>query len=117
MKSNLVMILAATAFSAALVIAGSSTGSFAQQEPGARPVVQQVQPQKVVTGKIASIDLDLRTMQIEGTSEAIVMTDATRYAKGLSFQSLKAGMELKIVAVAQGDGKLEAIEVSPAAGS
>lgn len=117
MKTTLVMILAATAFSTALVIAGSSTGSFVPQEPGASAASHQTQPQKEVTGKIESIDLDRKTVQIEGTGEAILLTDATRFAKGLSFQSLKAGMALKIVAVAQGDGKLEAIEVSPAAGS
>ncbi|MBL0161470.1 MAG: hypothetical protein IPP47_31030 [Bryobacterales bacterium] len=117
MKSNLVMILAATAFSAALVIAGSSTGTFVPPEPGTNAAIQQTQQQKEVKGKVTSVNLDQRTMQIEGTSEAIVVTDGTRYARGLSFQGLKAGMELKIVAVAQGDGRLEAIEVSPVAGS
>ncbi|HEY3440251.1 MAG TPA: DUF5666 domain-containing protein [Paludibaculum sp.] len=113
MKSTLVMILTATAFSAAFVVAGSSTGVLVPQEASALPALQQTQQQKEITGKIASIDKDQKTVRLEGTSETIVTTDATRYAKGLSFQSLKAGMELKIVAVAQGDGKLEAIEVSP----
>lgn len=114
MKRSLTMIVAATAFSAAVVIAGSSAGVIGTQEGASNPALQQPQPQKEVTGKISAVDKDLKVVEVEGTTESIVTTASTRYAKGLSFKSLKPGMEVKIVAIVRTDGRLEALEVSTA---
>ena len=112
MKSNLVMILAASAFSAAVVIGATSTGILAPQEPQTRPSIQEGQKQKEVVGKITAIDAEQKMVQVEGTSESIKTTPTTRYLKGLSFKSLKPGMQVRITASVQSDGTLEAVEIS-----
>ncbi len=101
----------------ALAIGNTSPGTYsAQSEGGARPTHQEAQAaeKQEVTGKIEAVDQDQSVVQVQGTSVPIVTTSSTRYSRGLSFKSLKPGMDVKIVAVLRSDGKLEALEVRSA---
>lgn len=116
MEPRFTLLLAASAvILAASVVIGAPVTAFDQRaDPTAGPAAVQPQtPEKHnIAGKIESVDADTKTVRVEGAGKEILVTDTTRYASGLSFSSLKTGMEVKIVAVARADGKMEALEVS-----
>ncbi len=116
MEPRFTLLLAASAvILAASVVIGAPVSAFDQRGDGtaSAAAVQAETPEKHnIAGKIESVDADTKTVRVEGTGKPIVVTDATRYASGLSFDSLKTGLEVKIVAVARADGKMEALEVS-----
>ena len=116
MEPRFTLLLAASfVILSAAVVPGVPASAFVQREAGtASPAAVQLQtPEKHnIAGKIESVDADTKTVRVEGTGKSIVVTDMTRYATGLSFSSLKTGLEVKIVAVARADGRMEALEVS-----
>jgi hypothetical protein len=116
MEPKFTFVLAAS-FLILAVTATSGLPASAFEPPAAglaTPSTEQEQgPKKLnITGKIEAVDAEMNTVRVVGTSETIMVTPTTRYASGLSFASLKAGLEVKIVAVARGEGKVEALEVS-----
>jgi hypothetical protein len=89
--------------------------TIAQVYPGmanAAVMREPSQPRLNVSGTAESVDTLKSTVRVAGTSETILVTPATRFAGGLTFASLKAGLDVKIIAVAKGEGKVEALEVS-----
>ncbi len=108
------MLVASIFILAVTVASGVPASAFDQREAGmsSPEAVQEQAPQKLnIAGKIESVDAEKGMVRVEGTAEPIMVTPSTRYASGLSFSSLKAGLEVKIVAVARKDGKIEAVEV------
>jgi hypothetical protein len=74
---------------------------------------EPAQSQLNLSGRTESVDTLKSTVRVEGASETILVTPSTRFAGGLSFASLKAGLDVSIVAVALQDGNAAALEVSP----
>ena len=109
------MLAASVVILAAAVVIGVPARAYDLQDAGtASPAGAQppAAEKTSIAGKIESVDADKKTVRVEGASKEIVVTDLTRYGGGLSFTSLKTGLEVKIVAVARADGKMEALEVS-----
>ncbi|WP_321472052.1 DUF5666 domain-containing protein [uncultured Paludibaculum sp.] len=118
MKQKLTLVFASSLLILMAMIGGSASASVfdPQSEPGAKPSDQQspATEKQEVAGKIEAVDADRNVVQVEGTSVPIVATNSTRYSRGLSFSSLKPGMQVRIVAVLRSDGRLEALEVRSA---
>lgn len=97
-----------------IFLMGSWGGSVYALAPAQAAQTPQPAPRtdrQEVSGRIEAVDADRSTLTVRGTSVPIVTTAATRYARGLTFETLKPGMAVRIVAVLRSDGKLEALEV------
>ncbi|MBA3975315.1 MAG: hypothetical protein C0504_14000 [Candidatus Solibacter sp.] len=113
---NLALAASCVILAAAVSLAASASPfepqeSVAKSPEAARSLTGEEQN---IEGKIESVDETARTVKIEKLDKTIVLTDSTRYAAGLDFASLKAGLAVKSVASPRSDGRMEAIEVSAA---
>lgn len=75
----------------------------------AQPVQQQ--QEKTLSGKVSAVDADSQTFTVEGVDQPIIVTAQTKFGAGLSFATLKAGDEVRVVGAAGAGGKFEAREV------
>lgn len=88
--------------------------STAQNRDVVVPVQGEQSRASEVTGKIEAVDTGAKTIQLQGVSSKILVTDQTKFEDGLTLASLKVGMSVKVSAKSTADGKLEALEVSAA---
>ncbi len=65
-----------------------------------------------LSGKVESVNVQTKTIKLEGVTEVIVVTDSTRFSGGITFETLKSGMSVKINGKVVASGRVEASEVA-----
>lgn len=114
MKHTLTMVSAASVVFLTGLCGGSVIARAVEPHPEQTQQPMRNADRQEVSGRIEAVDPDRGVVQVQGTSVPIVTTQTTRYARGLSFEALKPGMPVRILAVLRSDGKLEALEVRSA---
>ena len=97
-------VIAALALEAAPPRDGGPAGKETMQ-------AAEQQQEQTLSGKVSAVDADSQTFTVEGVDQTIIVTAQTKFGAGLSFATLKAGDEVRVVGAAGAGGKFEAREV------